>query len=147
MTYYTGSTVFGYKAGLGNAASYQVSGIPWVTGNVDAATGADSTQGIRFPSVTQWIVVSNNSPAAGQTCRVAFSRLGCIGTSGNYYLEVPSGSVSPRLEVKVTQLFLSGSENMSVIAGLAGIESTKLDYTALSPSGSNWSGSLAAQVG
>tara|TARA_R110002020_G_scaffold27463_1_gene88499 strand:- start:1884 stop:2324 length:441 start_codon:yes stop_codon:yes gene_type:complete len=141
------TTTFNYQAGLGNAASYQVSGIPWVSGNINAYDSADSTQEISFPSVTQWVVVSNNTSEAGQTCRVAFSKQGCDGTSGNYYLEVPSGSVSPRLEVKVTQIYLSGSSNMSVMAGLAGIARTKLDHTVLSPSGSNWSGSLAAQVG
>ena len=46
-----------------------------------------------------------------------------------------------------SEIFLSGSSNMSVMAGLAGIENIKLDHTSLSPSGSNWSGSLAAQVG
>lgn len=143
---HSGSTTFNYQAGLGNAASYQVSGIPWVSGNIDAVTGGDSAE-ISFPSVTQWVVVSNNTSIVGQTCRVAFSKQGCDGTSGNYYFEISSGSVSPRLEVKVTQLFLSGSNNMSVMAGLAGISRTKLDHTTLSPSGSNWSGSLAAQVG
>tara|TARA_R110002020_G_scaffold17999_3_gene63563 strand:- start:233 stop:670 length:438 start_codon:yes stop_codon:yes gene_type:complete len=143
---HSGSTTFVYKAGIGNAASYQVSGIPWVSGNIDGVSGGDFAE-ISFPSVTQWVVVSNNTPTVGQTCRVAFSKNGCDGTSGNYYFEVPSGSVSPRLEVKVTQLFLSGSSNMSVMAGLAGIANIKLDHTNLSPSGSNWSGSLAAQVG
>ena len=144
---HSGSTVFVYKAGLGNVASYQVSGIPWVSGNIDAYNSAASTQEISFPSVTQWVVVSNNTSEVGQTCRVAFSKNGCDGSSGNYYLEVPSGSVSPRLEVKVTQIFLSGSSNMSVMAGLAGVANIKLDHTTLSPSGSNWSGALAAQVG
>jgi len=144
---HSGSTTFNYQAGLGNVASYQVSGIPWVSGNIDAYNSPDSLKEISFPSVTQWVVVSNNTSEVGQTCRVAFSKQGCDGTSGNYYLEVPSGSVSPRLEVKVTQIFLSGSSNMSVMAGLAGISRTKLDHTTISPSGSNWSGSLAAQVG
>ena len=57
---HSGSTTFNYQAGLGNAASYQVSGIPWVSGNIDAVTGGDSAE-ISFPSVTQWVVVSNNT--------------------------------------------------------------------------------------
>jgi len=141
------TTTFNYQAGLGNVGSYQVSGIPWVSGSINAYNGADSTKLISFPSVTQWVVVANNTSVAGQTCRVGFSKQGLKGVSGNYFLEVPSGSITPRLEVKVTQLFLSGSSNVSVMAGLAGIASTKLDHTVLSPSGSNWSGSVAAQVG
>ena len=77
---HSGSTTFNYQAGLGNAASYQVSGIPWVSGNIDAVTGGDSAE-ISFPSVTQWVVVSNNTSIVGQTCRVAFSKQGCDGTA------------------------------------------------------------------
>ena len=138
---------YNYKTGLGNVGSYQVSGVPWVSGNINAYDSADSTQEIGFPSVTQWVVVSNNTSDPGQTCRVAFSKQGCTGFSGNHFLEVPSGSVSPRLEVKVTQIFLSGSSNMSVMAGLTCIESININNTAVSPSGSNWSGSLGALVG
>tara|TARA_R100000664_G_C2748842_1_gene136248 strand:- start:523 stop:963 length:441 start_codon:yes stop_codon:yes gene_type:complete len=144
---HSGSAQLVHRAGLGNVGSYQVSGIPWVSGNIDAYNSADSLKEISFPSVTSWVVVSNNTSVVGQTCRVGFSKYGCDGTSGNYYLEVPSGSVTPRLEVKVSQIFLSGSGNMSVMAGLTGIQNLKLDNENISPNGTNWSGSLSAQVG
>jgi len=32
-------TTYNYKPGLGNAASYQVSGIPYVTGGLDLSAG------------------------------------------------------------------------------------------------------------
>lgn len=139
------TTTFNYQAGLGNAASFQVSGIPWVSGGIDAESGADSTQEITFPSVTQWVVISNAESTAD--CRVGFSRLGVTGGSGNYYFNLDAGQVSPRLEVKVTKLFVSGGNAVSVMAGLAGISSLKINNENISPSGSNWSGSLAAQVG
>ena len=139
------NTTFNYQAGLGNAASYQVAGIPYVTGGIDAYAGSDSTQQIRFPSVTQWVVVSNAESTTD--CRVGFSALGVKGASGNYYFNLDAGQITPRLEVKVTQLFVSGGNAVSVMAGLAGIQSVKIDNENISPAGSNWSGSLAALVG
>ena len=46
-----------YKPGLGNAASFQVSGKPYVKGNVDASANPV----IAFPSVTSWVVVHANN--------------------------------------------------------------------------------------
>ena len=63
-----------------------------------------------------------------------------------HYFEVGASSAnggtqaSARLELKVTELYLSGSEKVDVVAGLTGIEIARLN--AISPSGSNWSGSL-----
>ena len=48
---------FNYKAGLHNVGSYQVSGIPYVTGGLTAPTGSGTPIAVNFPSVTQrfWI--------------------------------------------------------------------------------------------
>lgn len=130
---------YNYKAGLGNVGSYQVSGAPYVNGALNATTEVKLT----FPSVTSWIVVSN---ADGDgILKIGFSSLG-IGVNNNF-LELATGAVSPRLEVKVTELYLVGSDNVSVMAGLTGIESTSINNGVISPSGTNWSGSLGALVG
>ena len=131
-------TTYNYKPGLGNAASFQVSGVPYVTGGIDAS----STTGLNFPLTTRWIVVSNVGGNA--TLKVGFSENGVAGTN---YFEVLSDEISPRLEVKVTEIWLTGSNNCSVVAGLTGIETVNIDNIAISPSGSNWSGSLNALVG
>jgi hypothetical protein len=126
-----------YKPGLGNAASFQVSGKPYVKGNVDASANPV----IAFPSVTSWIVVHANNG----DCKVGFS---ANGVAGSNYLTVPSGSISPRLEVKVTELYLGGAAtSVDVMAGLTYITSEQINNASVSPSGSNWSGSLGAEVG
>ena len=127
-----------YRPGLGNSASFQVSGKPFVKGSLDASTNPV----IVFPSVTSWIVVANNTNAV---CRVGFSALG---GAGNNYLSVPSGSITPRLEVKVTELYLGGAAtDVDVMAGLTYITNEQINNASVSPSGSNWSGSVGAEVG
>ena len=131
---------FNYKVGLGNAASYQVSGKPYASGNIDATVAnAEGATKVGFPSVTSWVVISNK----GNDCRVGFSSNG-VGPNGdgNFFLTIPSGSLSPRLELKVSELWLSGSHNVDVMAGLTGIDLTQVNNPGISPSGSNWSGSI-----
>lgn len=130
--------VMQYKMGLGNAASYQVAGIPWVKGAIDASSTATV---IRFPSVTQWVVVSNVASSAD--CKIGFSSEGVDETN---YLLLDGGQVSPRLEVKVTELWLKGGNPVSVMAGLSGIDVIEINNSNLSPAGTNWSGSADALV-
>ena len=131
---------YNYKPGLGNAASYQVSGIPYVTGTIDLSAGGVFT--LSFPSVTSWVTVS---VADTGNCAIGFASGGV--ENGNRFL-VKGPDVTPRLEVKVTELHLSGSAtDVSVMAGLTYIDNGSINNSAVSPSGSNWSGSLAALVG
>ena len=125
------------KPGLGNAASYQVSGKPFATGSLDATTPVQ----IDFPSVTRWVQITNTDNAA---VKVGFSLNGVNGTN---YFDVPQGTTGP-MELKVTQLFLSGggADATSVAAGLTFISNAMIDNPSVS-SGSatatyyNWSGS------
>jgi hypothetical protein len=132
-------STYNYKPGLGNVGSFQVSGVPFVTGGIDATSEVKLT----FPSVTSWIVVSN--VGGDEIVSIGFSSLGVSETDN--FLELKEEEMTPRLEVKVTELYLSGSNNVSVMAGLTGIEPQSINNSAVSPSGSNWSGSLAALVG
>ena len=132
---------FQYKAGLQHVGSYQVSGKPFVTGSINAnkpsAVGATL---VSFPSVTRWVVVSNND---AEPCRIGFSKDGVSAqvAGSNFYLSVPSGSMSPRLELKLTELWISGSTDVSVMAGLTFIDSLAINNSAISPGGTNWTGS------
>ena len=132
-------STYNYKPGLGNAASFQVSGIPYVTGGIDLSAGDVS---LDFPSVTSWIVVSVGDSS---TCNVGFSLLG---VQNENYLKITGTTVSPRFEIKATQLHLSGtSADVSVMAGLTYIANQDIDNTAISPSGSNCSDLLKHQGG
>ena len=140
---------YNYKPGLGLAASYQVSGKPFVSGSINAAGSATSLgpHGVNFPNVTSWVTVVNND--SNNECRVGFSEFGVVGS--NYFV-VPAltnnTAVMGPLDVKVTQIWLSGSTDVSVIAGLTYIGIDQINNSAVSPSGStNWSGSTGATVG
>lgn len=146
----TGSAM--YHAGLGNVGSYQVSGVPFVTGGLDAQTSGPI--GVNFPQITQWVQVNNSGSINstngtvnfGADLRVGFSANGIV-SSSNYIVIPPGGQLGP-LKVKATQLHLSGGAAgaVSLMAGLAFIDASKINNNVLSPGDGtdgflNWSGS------
>jgi hypothetical protein len=132
-------STYNYTPGLGNAASFQVSGVPYVTGALDLSSGNVS---LTFPSVTSWISISVADQAV---CHVGFSLNGVLNANK---FTIQGAVVTPKFDIKATQLHLSGASGaVSVMAGLTHIQNEKIDNIAVSPSGSNWSGSLNALVG
>ena len=126
-----------YTVGLNNVGSYQVSGMPFATGSIDATTAVK----IEFPYVTRWVQLYNH--AASNHCRVGFSQEGVEGT--NYFrLGSNAGNEgsqnSARLELKITEIWLSGANGVDIVAGLTNIPVERIN--SISPSGSNWSGSV-----
>ena len=126
--------------GLNNVGSYQVSGKPFASGSIDAKHG-DRPGGyeVLFPYVTRWFKVINNDQS--NPCKVAFSVSGMTG-SFNYFTVGPAdadaGTVtSTVLDLRVSSVWLSGSTNVDVVAGLTWISS---DSTTTAQ-GTNWSGS------
>ena len=118
------------NVGLNHTPAYQVSGQPYAEGSIDASS---ATQTVNFPYVTRWVVVSNTD--ASDDLKVGFSSNGVEGT--NYFIVHPN-TTSPRLEVKVSQLFLNGGgSDSSVVAGLTSIPTSRVDTS----TGTNWSGS------
>ena len=127
-----------YGTGLSNAGSYQVSGKPFLSGGI-AVTKGDSPFRVDFPTVTRWIYVSSSGPV-----KIGMSDHGVDATNdGINYITVDSrGGNIPLLELKCTSIFLSSSANQTVdlAAGLTGIPVDRISN--ISPSGSNWSGSV-----
>ena len=126
-----------YTVGLNNVGSYQVSGMPFATGSINATTAVK----IEFPYVTRWVQLYNH--AASNHCRVGFSQEGVEGT--NYFrLGSNAGNEgsqnSARLELKITEIWLSGADGIDIVAGLTNIPVERIN--SISPSGSNWSGSV-----
>jgi len=126
-----------YSVGLNNVGSYQVSGMPFASGSINATSATK----IEFPYVTKWVKIFNHT--GGAHCRVGFSQ---AGVEGENYLRLSpeagneSSQNSGVLELKVTELWLSGSGDVDIIAGLTNIPVERV--TNVSPSGSNWSGSV-----
>jgi len=132
-------TTYNYKPGLGNAASFQVSGIPYVSGGIDCS--GSSQVKLTFPLVTKSITIFN----ADSNESVGFSLNGVLNANK---FTIQGAVVTPKFDIKATQLHLSGASSaVSVMAGLTHIQNEKIDNIAVSPSGSNWSGSLNALVG
>lgn len=121
------SEKFNYRPGLHNVGSYQVSGIPYVTGALSVPTGSGTPVEITFPSITQRIHIHNNDSSVG--VRVGFSANGVKGT--NYWLVEPhttNGKNNDYIELrmKTDKIFLISdgaaiTSKVFVAAELSGI--------------------------
>jgi hypothetical protein len=123
-----------HRPGIGNAASYQVSGIPWVSSSLAVPASGSTPLEITFPQVTKSLIVKNASTGSVQM-RVGFSENGIKNTSNFFLL---SAGESFAADLKVTRVYLMSNNgtavSASVIAGLTNIPATELT--------NNWSGSL-----
>ena len=142
-----------YDTGLGNVGSYQVAGKPFVSGGINALENqSDQPVKISFPSVTRWIYIINHDNT--RACEVGFSQIGLDEnnsfTIGPAYTGSAAAASSPegygvsqssiRLELKVSEVWLTGSTDIDIVAGLTGISNSRIAN--ISPSGSSWSGSI-----
>lgn len=122
-----------HRPGIGNAASYQVSGIPWVSSSLAVPASGSTVLEISFPQVSKSIIVKNVSTGSVQM-RVGFSENGVKNTNNFFIL---SGGESFAADLKVTKVYLMSNNSTaltaSVIAGLTNIPATELV--------NNWSGS------
>jgi hypothetical protein len=141
------SQQYPYGVGLQNVGSYQVSGIPYLTGTTAPISSSTPVE-IVFPDVTQRIIVSNTGLA---DLRIGFSANGVKNTNNYYVLHqhdrtITSGFPTVDLRVKVSSIFLlsdSGSTttNVRIAAELTNIETNLLSRSG--PTGlPNWSGSV-----
>lgn len=121
------------NVGLNHTPAYQVSGQPFATGSINAGGVAVS---VDFPYVTRWFQVIN---AAATPLKVGFSKAGVDGS--NFLIVDASGSAgygkSEVYELKVSQVWLSGSAQCGVLAGLTSIPASRTT----TDSGTSWSGS------
>lgn len=134
-------STFKYTAGLNNVGSYQVSGAPYASGSLDASSG-DALK-ITFPYVTQWVTIVNHDNGASSHLKVGFSELGVEGT--NYFRVGPQGgsegSQNLTINVKVSELWFSGSGDFDVVAGLTNLPVARINNLS-GTLGNNWSGSV-----
>lgn len=131
-----------YYVGLQNVGSYQVSGIPFLSGSITVVKDAAPIE-IVFPSVTKRIIVSCVS--GSNDVKVGFSANGV--QNSNHFTLNSGTTVSSRLtlDIKISSIFLycnSGATNslVNIAAELTNIDTNLLRDSG--PSGSNWSGSL-----
>jgi len=118
------------KAGLYNVGSYQVSGIPFLTGALTIPSSSATPLEITFPSVTRTIHIHNNDTNAGRGVKIGFSANGV--KSSNYWLVEPHTTNGKNndyisLDIKCTKIYLIGQDssnnttNVFIAAELTGI--------------------------
>ena len=127
-----------YTPVLGSVGNYQVSGTPWITGSMIAASGNasplnSSTQHIQFPYVTKEVTVVN----LGQTeIEIHLTNdagaHGEVGAGGHKFVVPPSGTVHGAplarqvFDMKTRELFITNKENAAgayqIYASLTRIE-------------------------
>lgn len=129
--------------GLGHAPSYQVSGIPFVTGGLTVPVGSGTPLQITFPYVTKNVTI--HLLTKNKALRAGFSAIGVSGSATNYFV-IDSNSPSDPVvtfDTKCSSIFLiSNSEDQlsaSIFASLTSIPISELANSG--PKGANWSGS------
>jgi len=126
------------EAGLNHVPAYQASGKPYCSGAINGSNAVGATY-VTFPSVTRWVVVVNND--ASNAARVGFSK---VGVCNSNYFTIGKADASGksreslRLEVKTSQLWISGSDNVDIVAGLTSVPSKRTSGSY----GPNYSGSI-----
>jgi hypothetical protein len=123
--------------GLNHVGAYQVSGAPYAKAAIDTQTGSDPAV-VHFPYVTRWVKIINNDTS--NAVKVAFSERG-LASESNYFTVGKGATGQPTsteiLELKVSEIYLTGSTNVDIVAGLTGIHPRQCQ----NETGPNWSGS------
>ena len=108
----TGQAIFGrYSVGLHNVGSYQVSGIPWITGSV--LVGREE-QKISFPMVAKSVTVIASASAETPTgeVRVSFAPTGSEASpvvAAHRYVTMNSHEDAYTFNVKTKEIYISCS--------------------------------------
>ena len=126
--------------GPGDVASYQLSGVPFVTASVANEVG-DTPIRVKFPGVTRFITIYN--PDASHDLRVGFSENGVKGEGASVsgsaydqrahhrnYFVIDATKTSPRLEIRCKEIFFTkdgagGTEaSFAIVAGITPIKNS-----------------------
>lgn len=142
---------FNQSPGIADVGSYQVSGIPYITGSAALAAGVANEQRISFPAVTKSITIRNTSTQASANVRVLLSSGKATGDAdtinGRHFVELFSpanttaqvGKMSEiTLDAKVKEVFIqavNATAVFEVYASLTGISTANMPI--LSGSGIN----------
>jgi len=106
------------EVGINHVPAYQVSGRPFATSSTTGRSG--NAVKVEFPYVTRWIYVINSD---SNSAKAAFSENGLNGTN---FFRIKNGTETARLELKISELYLTGSGNLTVVAGLTTIKPERL---------------------
>ena len=121
---------FKYQAGINSVGSYQVSGMPWVSGSTTLAPGIEERY--IFPTVAKTVLVVNES---NQDIRVHYNSTGSGNVvSGRHYATLTVTRDSIELGLKCKEIYISapssngGNASYAIVADLTGISTSEM-YT------------------
>ncbi len=132
-----------YGVGIRNVGSYQVSGIPWVTGSSSTWLANNKTIRYQFPYVTKSLTVINIGSndvrlhfQSGSGVTIVSDGQPAAASSGNdvqegyHFITVPSVQGAVTMDVKCTEIYLSnfsgGSSGYQVFAELTTIPTGRM---------------------
>ena len=119
-----------YITGLHHVGSYQVAGLPYITGSTTHA--AEQEVKYEFNNVSNRVIVMNH---ANQTVRVHFTATGsqAIGVVGGlHYVELDSDEDSIDLSIKCKEVYIStpstnsGNASYRIVAELTAIPAAEM---------------------
>jgi len=122
-----------FSAGLGSVGSYQVSGVPWITGSITLAAGV--TDKLTFPTVAKSITIINTD-ALEETLdvelRVHFTPLAAGSVAaGRHFIPLWADQQSISINVKCKEIYITNADGANVgsycvYAELTGIDQTQM---------------------
>ena len=126
-----------FAAGIGAVGSYQVSGVPWITGSGANGLAVGVEDKISFPSVAKSVMVQLHD-SNSDVIHVHFNSSGSNGGvwEGNHFFPLTTDESSITFNVKCKEIWISnpptgngGSGSPSgyrVVAELTGISTTEM---------------------
>ena len=117
-----------HQAGLHNVGSYQVSGVPWVTGShIEAGV---TEYKFEFPSVSKQLILANTgSDGAGQVLYAYFNSRNDPGViNGKHYIPIAKGG-KQTINVKCKEIYFYApydTTGVVIFAELTGIPSESM---------------------
>ena len=118
-----------YKSGIGSVGSYQIAGVPYITGSAGIAAGAEDK--ISFPKVARAVTVVLNTDTRDVRVHFNSTSSGNV-VSGRHYVLLDSKEDSVTLNNRCTEIYISadaanaGTAAYTVIAELTGIETSEM---------------------
>jgi len=119
-----------YTSGLGSVGSYQVSGVPWITGSGTNGLAAGTEHTITFPTVAKSVLVMLDD-AASDDIRVHFNATGSGNVvSGNHFYTLTTNRDAVSFNVKCKEIYISNGGGAAsgyvVVAELTGISAGEM---------------------
>ncbi len=120
-----------YRAGIGAVGSYQVAGVPWITGSGAEGLPGSAEHKIEFPTVAKSVLVMLDDPTTTEPIKVHFNSTSSGNVvGGRHYYPLTANRDAVSFGVKCKEIYISNSGSAAsgyiVVAELTGISSNEM---------------------